>query len=200
MTFSGLNMNKEQQERRGFFRIEDTVNLTYKLVDQHKVTELSRVSGDVLSNCSLVAALDVLTQEGRIAAARVEKNEPEVFEFLKILDSKINLLAQAVMMQGNHFNESDERKVNMSATGLAFETDEQLSKGQFLEIKIMLASCMAVIIAYGQIIYCKENDEDDKLAYTVAVDFVNMKENDRELLIKHVVKKQMQQIRESKQS
>lgn len=193
-------MNKEQKERRGFFRIEDTVNLAYKLVAQHNVTELSRVSNDVLSTCSLMAALDVLTQEGRVAAARVEKNQPEVFEFLKILDNKITLLAQAIMMQDNHFNESDERRVNMSATGLAFETDEQLARGQFLEIRVMLSSCMAVIIAYGQIIYCRENDGDDKLPYTVAVDFVNMQEHDRELLIKHVVKKQMQQIRESKQS
>jgi c-di-GMP-binding flagellar brake protein YcgR len=38
------------------------------------------------------------------------------------------------------------------------------------------------------------------LAYIVGVAFSEMKEQDKELLIKHVVKRQMQQIREHKEN
>lgn len=192
-------MNAEQQERRRYFRIEDTVNLFYKRVDEKKVAALSHVSNDVLSNCSLAAALEAMSQEARIIASRLEKNEPELFEYLKIMDTKINLLAQAVTMQGNEFGEHDSRNVNISASGIAFETDEKLHPGQFLEIRMMLTSCMAVIIAYGKVIYCKQNEAGGDFPYFVGVDYINMQDDDRELLIKHVVKKQMQQIRESKQ-
>ncbi|WP_031432665.1 PilZ domain-containing protein [Methylomarinum vadi] len=192
-------MNSEQKERRRFFRIEDTVNLFYKRVDEKMVTALSHVSDDVLSNCSLAAALDAMSQEARIVGSRLEKNEPELFEYLKILDSKIHLVAQAVMMQGNEFGEHDSRNVSISASGLAFEVDEALHPGEFLEIRMMLTSCMAVIVAYGKVIHCKRNVAGGDFPFYVGVDYVNMKDDDRELLIKHVVKKQMQQIRESKQ-
>ncbi|WP_305907721.1 PilZ domain-containing protein [Methylomarinum sp. Ch1-1] len=191
-------MNTEQQERRRFFRIEDKVNLVYKVVDENTVTALSHVSDDLLSNCSLAAALDAMSQEARIIGARLEKNQPEIFEYLKIIDTKINLLAQALTMQGNQFGEHDSRDVNISASGLAFAADEELQPGRFLEIRIMLTSCMAVIVAYGKVIYCQRNEEGGDYPYFVGVDYVNMKDDDRELLIKHVVKKQMQQIRESK--
>ncbi len=193
-------MNTTQLERRRFFRIDDTINLFYKIVDKETVTALSHVSDDVLSNCSLAAALDALSQEAHIIGARLEKSQPELFEYLKVMDTKINLVAQVVMMQGNNFGEHDTRNVNLSASGLAFETEEPLKAGEFLEIRIMLTSCMAVIVAYGKVIYCKKNEQKSDFPYYVGVDYVNMKENDRELLIKHVVKKQMQQIRESKQS
>ncbi len=192
-------MKTEQRERRRFFRIEDTVNLFYKPIDEKTVTALSHVSDDVLSNCSLAAALDVLSQEARIIAPRVERAEPELFEYLKILDTKVNLIAQAVMMQGDDFSEHNTRNVNLSASGLAFETDEAIEEGMFLEFKIMLTSCMAVIIAYAKVIYCRPNEHSEEYPYFVGVDYINMKDDDRELLIKHVVKKQMQQIRENKQ-
>ena len=192
-------MNTEKQERRRFFRIEDTVNLFYKVIDEKTVAAISYVSDDVLSNCSLVAALDVLSQEARIIAPRLERTEPEMYEYLKIMDTKINLIAQAVMMQGNDFSEHNSRNVNLSASGLAFEAEDAIEVGTFLEVKIMLTSCMAVIIAYAKVIYCKQNEQAGNFPYFVGVNYVNMKDDDRELLIKHVVKKQMQQIRENKQ-
>ena len=60
---------------------------------------------------------------------------------------------------------------------------------------------MAVIVTYGKVIYCKEKQPpDNKFTHVVGVNYINMKEQDRELLIKHVVKRQMQQIRENKEN
>jgi hypothetical protein len=60
---------------------------------------------------------------------------------------------------------------------------------------------MAVIVAYGKVVYCKKSQSgDQQFPYLVGVDYVNMKDQDRELLIKHVVKKQMQQLRDKKES
>lgn len=193
-------MNTEHPERRRFFRIDDTVNLFYKVVDEQTVSALSHVSDDVLGNSSLAAVLDAISQEARIIGFRLEKKEPEIFEYLKLMDAKINMIAQAVMMQGEQFGEHDSRDVNISASGLAFNADEALEEGQFLEIKMMLTSCMAVIVVYARVIYCMPNEDDPQFPYHIGVDYINMKDEDRELLIKHVVKKQMQQIRESKQN
>ncbi len=186
-------------ERRRFFRIDDTVNLFYKVVDEQTVLTASQLTDDLLSNCSLVTALDVLGQESRLIMYRIEKNEPEIAEYLKLMESKISLLAQAVMRQGNDFTDSNMRNANISASGLAFESDIAVEKGQYLEIKLLLTSCLAVIVIYGKVIYCKEDKLGDiSMPYQIGIDYINLKEQDREVLIKHVVKRQMQQIREQK--
>jgi c-di-GMP-binding flagellar brake protein YcgR len=188
-------------DRRRFFRIDDEVNLFYKVVDEQEVLSASQVTNDLLSNCSLVTALDMLDQESRLIMYRIEKNDPEIAEYLKIQESKISLIAQAVMTQGNDFSKGDMRNANISASGLAFECENLIKEDEFLEIKLLLTSCLAVIVIYGKVIYCKETENGEAaMPYLIGVDYINMKEQDREVLIKHVVKRQMQQIRENKES
>jgi len=189
------------EDKRRFFRITDEINLFYKIVDEQTVVSASKVTDDLLSNCSLVTALDVLNQESRLIMFRVEKNNPEIAEYLKVIDSKIGLLAQAIMRQGNDFPESNMRNANISASGLAFESDNPIKEGEFLEIKLLLTSSLAVIVIYGQVIYCREDSEDNEsMPYQIGIDYINLNEQDREVLIKHVVKRQMQQIREQKEN
>jgi hypothetical protein len=188
------------EERRRFFRIDDEVNLFYKKIDEKALTECSYISDSVLSNCSLSSALQMVSQESALLMYRLEKNYPDIADYLKMLDTKIDLLAQAVTMQVGDFKENNTRNANISATGIAFDSEEELKEGEFLEIKMLLVNCMAVIVAYGVVVYCKSHQEQDKqYPYLVGVDYVNMKEQDRELLIKHVVKRQLQQIRSQKE-
>ncbi|MDP1774848.1 MAG: PilZ domain-containing protein [Methylobacter sp.] len=188
------------EERRSFFRIDDEVNLFYKKIDEQLVTEPHHVSDNILNSCSLTTALEMVSQESMSLLHRIEKNLPDVADYLRLIGTKIDLIAQAVMMQGFQFKESETRNVNISATGMAFNCEEQLKAGDYLEIKILLVSSMAVIVTYGKVIYSKNSESSDiQYPYFVGVDFIDMKDEDRELLIKYVVKKQLQQIRDKKQ-
>ncbi len=193
-------MNKQHditkaEDRRRFFRIDDAINLYYKIVDEQTVISASKMTDDVLSSCSLSTALEVLGQESRIILHRIDKREPEIAEYLKLMDSKIGLLAQAVLQQGNDLSESKLCNTNLSASGLAIEVDAPVKAGEFIEVKLFLSSCVAVILLYGKVIYCKKNTES---SYQIGIDYINLKDEDREVLIKHIVKRQMQQIRENK--
>ncbi len=188
------------EDRRGFFRIDDEVNLFYKKIEEKLVTEPHHVSDNVLTSCSLSTALEMVSQESAVLLHRLEKSLPDVADYLRMLESKIDLLAQAVMRQGFQFKENDTRNVNISATGIAFNCEEALKEGDFLEIKMLLVSSMAVIVTYGRVVYCKRSQaNDNRFPYFIGVDFINMKDEDREMLIKYVVKKQLQQIRDKKQ-
>ena len=197
------NLNEgDSDDRRRFFRIDDEVNLFYTIVDEQTVLAASEVSDDLLSSCSLITAMDVLDQEARLIMHRIEKKEPEIAEYLKILDSKIKLLTQEISRQDKDISESSARNANISATGMAFESEKQIKVGELLEIKLLLSSCFAVIAIFGRVVYCKENTQQDttSMPFQVGVDYINLKDQDREVLIKHVVKRQMQQIREQKTS
>jgi c-di-GMP-binding flagellar brake protein YcgR len=118
---------------------------------------------------------------------------------LRIIDTKINLVAQAIMMQGFQFKENDTRNVNISATGMSFNCEEAFKKGDYLEIKMLLISSMVAIVTYAEVVYCKTTlTSDSDYPQHIGIDFIDMKEEDRELLIKYIVKKQLQQIRDKK--
>ncbi|MDT4328581.1 PilZ domain-containing protein [Methylomonas sp. MED-D] len=194
-------MADEITEKRRYFRVNDTINLLHKVIDKNHVKVLSHVSDDVLSNCSLASALEVLNQEARLLAPRLERRDPDLFEYLKLLDTKINLIAQVLTSQSEQFSEHDTREVSLSATGLAFSNETPVSEGEVLELRMLLTSCMAVIVAYARVVHCKDISADNpERPYAVCVEYINMKEDDRELLIKHVVKKQLQQLRDKNET
>ncbi len=188
-------------ERRRFFRIDDEINLFYKQVAPDSIHGGPEMAGELLNNCSLAAALDILSQESKIIFNRIERSDSDIAEYLKIMDNKINLLARTILMEGNDMVEQRPHNVSLSASGVAFDCAQQFSEGDYLEVRILLASCMAVIVSYGKIIYCRKNEvHDDEFPYVVGMEYTQIKEQDRELLIKHVVKRQMQQVREQKGS
>ncbi len=189
-------MADDFEEKRRYFRVHDTIHLLHRVIDANHI-ERSHVTNDVLSNYSLAAALDVLNQEAAAVVSRLERRDPEIVEYLKIIDSKINLLSQALVGQDNAFSEHDKQQVNLSASGLAFSNDEIIPVGSLVELRMLLASCLAVIVAYGRVVQCKDIGNSDH-PYEVCVEYINMNDNDRELLIKHVVKKQMQQFRDNR--
>lgn len=185
------------EEKRRYFRVNDTINLLHKVIDEQEVEALSHVSKDVLGNCSLTVALDVLAQEAKSLAPRLERRDPDFFEYLKILDTKINLIAQSLSAQDQVFSAHDKRDVSLSATGVAFSNAEYIAPNTLLELRMLLTSCLAVFVAYGRVVYCKDNaHQNPDNPYFVSVEYANLKDDDRELLIKHVVKKQLQQLRD----
>lgn len=100
-----------------------------------------------------------------------------------------------VMTPGLHFDEHETRNVNISASGMAFNCEEALKEGDYLAIKMQLVSGMPVIVTYGQVVYCNNSQlNDSQYPNFVGAHFINMKAEDRELLIEHVSKKRSQQI------
>ncbi|NOT10963.1 MAG: PilZ domain-containing protein [Methylococcaceae bacterium] len=191
----------KSEERRQFFRVEDEVNLVYVKIDEKNVIEGSYVSENILGNWPLSAALEMVAQESALLLHKVGKSNPDVADYLRLIDNKIELLAQAMVMQSGQFNQNNVRNANLSATGIAFESEDAFQEGDYLEIKILLVNSMAVIIALGKVVYCKNHEPGaGRYPNTIGVDYVSIKDQDRELLIKHVVKRQLQQIRDSKEN
>ncbi|MDD2739296.1 MAG: PilZ domain-containing protein [Methylomonas lenta] len=182
-------------DRRRFFRVDDTISLSYQLIDENTAAQGLKSSGYLNSEYSLAATLDVLSQEAMRIMQHLEKQNSEFLELYKVLDAKINVMAQAVMFVGSNVDAQDCQDVNLSAAGLAFQQPTALELGQNLAIEMYLPSTLALILVYGKVINCQAVDAGQ---YVISVEYTQIREEDQELLIKHVVRKQWQQLRESK--
>lgn len=189
-------------DKRHYFRVSDSVNLSYRLIDEHQAKNPPAATPSLLDNCSLASALDLINEESRIIHEKLDKIHSDFADYLKLLDIKLNLIAQAVIAisRPEEITENQTRNANISASGIGFDSHEPLKMGQFLELKILLVHSTAVIITNARVVHCIRNSNPDSdYPYFVGVDYVNMKEADRDLLSKHVAKKQLQQIREQKE-
>ncbi len=188
-------MTPAQAEKRRFFRINDNISLSYELLDPDTAKRgLNSSVGRLDNQYSLAATLDVLAQESTRIMQRLDQQGSEMLELYKILDAKMNALAQVVMFVGSSVDRQTSRQVNLSATGLAFQQAESLALDQYLAIEMYLPTTLALIKVYGKVVNCQTLANGQ---YSISVDYTHIQEEDRELLIKHVVRKQWQQLREN---
>lgn len=182
-------------ERRRFFRIADTICISYRLIDPETANAGLKAMGLLSRQFSVAATLDVLSQEAQRIMLRIDKQNPEWLELYQVLDAKINTLAQAMMLIGSNVDAQNCREVNLSASGVAFEQSSPLDIAQNLAIEMYLPSTLALIPVYGKVVNCQALREGQ---YLISVDFTHIREEEQELLIKHVVRRQWQQLQQNK--
>lgn len=191
----------EHDERRRFFRINDKLHLHYQIISAKDAVKSSFVSDDILTNFSLSVVLDMMNEDTSKLLPRIEQSDPLVGEYLAILDKKFDLLSQYLLRQSTGAKDDPLRQVKISASGVAFECRDQFKIKDNLELRILLPYCKSVVVVCSEIVNVRQNSSSNKNArpFTIAAKFLNLKSQDQELLIKYVVKRQMEQIREVKQ-
>jgi hypothetical protein len=194
-----VNGRDAEKERRRYFRIEDEVILFFREIAPDEIPDNRSPRDFPLDSFALSASLDLLTQESRKLLRKIERDSPEVGNFLKVVERKIDLIARAFLSYEANLPEQCTQRVSLSASGLSFDVDKPYVPGKVLEIKMVLQPDLVGLVAYGRIVYCKKNVPDSELPYQISVDFVGLRDSDRELLIRHVVKRQLQQLRNKKQ-
>jgi hypothetical protein len=162
-----VNMVKNTN-RRGVFRIYEDANLFYKKIDQNLVVETQPVVHKILDDYQIVADLDSVA--------------PNVF--LPDLDENWPV--------NTDFRGNSPQHINLSESGIAFTCDDSLKEGDYLAMKIMLKSGIKDILTYAKVVYCKTSQEGGgQFPAFVGAHFVNMKNDDQELIVKYVEKKRL---------
>jgi hypothetical protein len=184
---------EEDLERRSFFRIDDEVALKYRLVsddDLSQVDDALRINDSV--SASLTNKLEKMSEVSKIHIRYVERESPEVARYFTFLEAKINLLAHHVMMTSDDFFIQSTQPVNISGSGVSFLANESYNVDDYLEVKFILSPSLTSIKTFSKVVSCKP----DGAKFKIALEFNRLSDGDRDLLIRHVVKKQMNDIRE----
>jgi len=162
-------------ERRRYFRINDTVKLSYKIVHskQHNTED---------DNFDLIAEQD---RRMEVLIAEQKHLQPQLIELIALLNQKIERLIK-VDRPNNTTLAYHARKVNMSACGLAFTEDYALDVGAHLRLFLVLDNANKMEVE-GLLVDCHQSDD---ATFVWRVDFLNLREKAQETLIQHVVRRQ----------
>jgi hypothetical protein len=164
-------VNGNKSNRRVAFRVYEQANLFYHKIDQNQVLEPQVDFDNILTS---------FTQ------SQITSEQSSVSGFSSVDQS----------LPDSQSLENDTLNVNISSSGIAFTCKDELKKGDYLMIRILLLSSMTVITTCCKVVYCKPSNpyENDRHPYLIGVHFVNLTAEDTELLNRYVSKRKKQQL------
>jgi len=188
------------QERRRFFRIDDEVYLEYRLLPEEEYQHrLAQPPGTRQDSSELALQLHSLTSQASNTLAQIRKRDPEVGQYLAIIDRKLELLARAVLgSQLGHIS-GPNAQVNLSGSGIAFYRAEPLPTESKLELRLMLFPGHTVINALGRVVHCTVARGETPLPCRIGVEFTHLAEIAREALVRHTLELQSTRLRQQKE-
>ncbi|MCU7795702.1 MAG: PilZ domain-containing protein [Candidatus Thiodiazotropha sp. (ex Semelilucina semeliformis)] len=186
-------------ERREFFRIDDAIQVSYSVI---QAADLPASIDDRLQDdrFSVMTRMQAISQHLSAPLHRIEQRDPDVADYLKALDEKINLLGQSFLAEENELLGQPSRSVNLSAGGLAMDIVEPLAMGDMVEIKLLLLPSYTGVLAYGEVVGVDTSPEGDpSYPHHVRINFTLIRNSDQDALIRHIMRRQGEMLRQRRE-
>lgn len=175
------------QERRRYARSDVHVFLRYRVDAEEEAGNGERSSAGPVSRLKLVATFEAMTRRYAPVLRRLREQAPEVTEYLESLDRKIGLIARALLLQDINADHAAPSRVNLSAGGVGFHIPAPLSAGTDVAIELVLLPGFTPVLAHGKVVYARQDPEgDEELPYYLGVEFIEISDNDRARIARHV--------------
>jgi hypothetical protein len=185
-------------ERRQFYRNKNSVFVKIELLDSLELeTSEKNLTNQTLETTYLLKTLgNLITQNSNFYKAL----EPENQACVQHLESLNRQLVDMVDYVNTTFDLkfSELQEVDLSGGGIRFESEQELIINQLLRMEIVLVPDYDSLSVTGVVVDCKPCK--DKSSFDLAVNFSEISEYDRDIIIKHVFKSQSEQLRSQKQT
>lgn len=177
------------QERRRFYRIDDTVTLKTEQIPSAQVEDKLKDFWENQHEFSLRNEFNHQLDEHAADLLAIEKKHPAIARYIKVLQNQVDLLSEKILPDDSH--SSSRKEVNISAQGITFISTESIVEGEVVELNLKLLPHNQQIVVFAKIITCDEIDDNQ---FKLTLDFEHIHEADREILIKHIHGKQLKSI------
>ncbi|VAX27377.1 hypothetical protein MNBD_NITROSPIRAE02-27 [hydrothermal vent metagenome] len=174
-----------EDERRSFFRVDDAFPVKIK-----KVGKLSVRSPVFLSQPT----------DKKTAEIGSGSQESGLVPLLQEINSKLDFLLDTLVLKDVGVLNEEARAVNISASGIRFEIDEEFEPGDVLELKMLLPSYPPVaVLSFGEVARVGVLERDGRRVYDTAIGFVEMTDEVRDEIIRYTLRRQREIIRKRRE-
>lgn len=187
-------------DRRRYFRIDDNVSLKYRVVQDTDIeNEINRTEHQRKNVAELKTAFNCIEAKIMSKMKHVEEVSPLIAEILGLYDVKLSLLQNMIIQEDDkEFAVSETHRVNLSASGMSFESNTPINEGANIKMEIVLLPSYDYIPAYAKVVDCKKKIDDNLYRFSVAVDFTGISEKDREKIVQHILSKQAKSLKDER--
>ncbi|MFT6434836.1 MAG: hypothetical protein ACJAVI_002886 [Candidatus Azotimanducaceae bacterium] len=176
------------EDRRQYFRIEDTVGVHYEILTEREAE--IRLASFAQEKFDSPGRLQNAERQLQLLIDKLRIQNPEFAEAIELLNIKFNLLKESQIETALEYGtQSFIRKVNISASGISFDDESKIEIGRRMYMNITLLPTDLHVQTMGLVVDClpSEVNEDE---WSIRVEFYGMKASEEELMVQHVVKRQ----------
>lgn len=179
-------------ERRRFFRIEDTVKFKLNpIAADAQAQKIDSFRSDH-HEFSIRNEFNYKLEQHAADLLHIRKKNPELGRYLGVLQEQIDLLTEKLINVDDDFA-PEEQFVSLSAQGISLQYGEALQPDQLLELNLKLMPGQLKIVILARVMEC-EPKQGESNAFEVSLDFEHIHDADREILVKHVHGKQLSEL------
>tara|TARA_R110002050_G_scaffold9504_1_gene33085 strand:- start:223146 stop:223745 length:600 start_codon:yes stop_codon:yes gene_type:complete len=193
------NMSEFNNDRRNFFRINDTVYIDITELNYDEITHVaSAIKNPPLTDNESQEKRQLSTIQASLTHLfeQINHTDRQVARALRLLDDKISIVTHMVQRQQNSTDSRTMVESNLSGGGIAFMTDHQYISKATLDLRIELQPSGTIIHTIANVIACDKHYDAPKHApYYLRLVFTHMSEYDRNFLVKHILSRQAETLR-----
>ncbi|MCP5202394.1 MAG: PilZ domain-containing protein [Gammaproteobacteria bacterium] len=188
-------------ERRRYFRIEDRALVKYRLVAEEDLPrERDFIQLNEIRAANLHAVLLGVDMRLQELIDGLREEHKAIAQVIELLNRKISVIERVVALEnaergGGTHREHEPADVSLSGGGLALTAATPLALNAYLAVDIVLLPSHHPMRAIGRVVDCRRNDDGQ---FAIAIEFDEIREEDRETLIQHIVRKQSANLREER--
>ncbi|MEA2080696.1 MAG: PilZ domain-containing protein [Pseudomonadota bacterium] len=188
------------EERREYFRIDDEVVLDYRQIGEGEADRLrEKIESRLVDRFTAASSFTATSRQMTHVIHKVQNQSPELARCLQAIDQKLNMIAQLFVSEEINLHEQPIREVNLSAGGIAFRARHEISIDSLLELRMVLFPSLLGILTISRVNQCERVDDGNlKFPWQIAVVYEHLRETDRELLVRHIMSRETQQLRSRK--
>lgn len=195
-------------ERRRYFRIEDKVILSYKTLSEEEERLLNRKlkSGEDLCP-DLYHIFLMLESDIQNLIKKSKKENLLLSQAIELLNRKLNVIAKGLPNEPTKNSSIFNREpvtVSLSGCGISFMAPTPIEKEKTIQLEIILLPGRQYILCVGQVVSSEKVALSENIGYSadnpfrISVNFVEIRGEDSERLIQHIVKRELELLRSSK--
>ena len=179
------------ENQRRSFRLDVEIGFSYELLTDEAVeTGIVELRQRPNKDATLPGAVMEIDQALMLALAELRITAPKAAGVIELLNRKVDMLRVTQPWQ-EPLQDMPLRQVNLSATGLAFEQDMAIAEGQGVLCNITLNSIAWSMQLYARTISSRPIPEG---GFKVCLDFLYIRDEDREQLIRFNLLQQQQHL------
>ena len=186
----------DHEEKRQQFRVADTILLDCECIDEAELERRrERIGGQWPSPFMLSSRLHELRQGTTVLRRHAERESSVFARLVDSLERRVDLIAEALMIQAFGERYPEVKEVNVSALGMDFYDPTPVSVGSILDMSMVFQSTGAGLRVFGRVRHCQSMAEDRE-RYRIGVEFEFTREHDQELMVHLVLQRQSQLLRD----
>lgn len=188
-------IERMDDERRRYFRIDDKVGLSLKPLSAGQEEEAIAQFQNASTHNALFNDLRAVRTQHLPQRRQLEQRNQAFMAYVGVLERQIELLALALDARWDGPQLPD-TEVNLSAQGLSVSTEQTMQPGALVEVRLMLFPEHSRIFTLGRVTSIEAEAEHGH--QEVGIDFTHLREADREAIARHVHTLQLERLRAEK--